>query len=101
MSKVFLYVEFQNSVDFSKLDTDTINAEMKAYAGLKSKTWLSGMGTQSVGGFYEFDTVENAQNYIDNYLTPAMSTFGCLSVRLFDGDVVADAARDMDSPFYE
>lgn len=101
MSKIFLYVEFQTSCDFAQLDTPPINDEMKEFPGLKSKTWLSGIKNQSLGGFYEFDSQENAQNYIDNYLAPAMESYGCLTVKLFDGDVVAAASKGMNSPFYK
>lgn len=100
MSKVFLYVEFQITKDFTELDIPSINNEMKQYPGLKSKTWLSGIGNRSLGGFYEFDSVENAHNYISNYLAPGMKNFGALTVKLFDGDIVADASKDMNSPYY-
>ena len=101
MSKVFLYVEFQTSCDFTQLDTAPIIEKMKTFPGLKSKTWLSGINSQSLGGFYEFDSQENAQNYIDNLLVPTMAQLGSLTVKMFDGDVVKDASVAMDSPFYE
>ena len=100
MAKTFLYVEFQISKDFNELDTPPINVEMKKFPGLISKTWLSGINTNSLGGFYEFDSKENAQNYIDNYLAPGMSSFGCLTVKLFDGEVTSEASKGMNSPFY-
>ena len=100
MSKIFLYVEFQISKEFSTLDYQPINTAMKAFPGLKSKTWLSGINTNSLGGFYEFDSKENAQNYIDTFLTPAMTEFGSLTVKLFDGDIVSSASKDMTSPYY-
>lgn len=101
MSKIFLYVEFQTSQDFTELDIEEINAQMKAFPGLISKTWLSGIGNNSLGGFYEWDSQENVQNYIDNYLVPGMKKYGCLTVKLFDGDVVRDASIGMNSPFYD
>ena len=100
MSKIFLYVEFQISQDFTELDIEEINSQMKAFPGLISKTWLSGIGNKSLGGFYEWDSLENVQNYIDNYLAPGMKTYGSLTVKLFNGDVVRDASIDMSSPFY-
>lgn len=100
MSKIFLYVEFQISQNFTELDIEEINAQMKAFPGLISKTWLSGIGNNSLGGFYEWDSLENVQNYIDNYLAPRMGTYGSLTVKLFNGDVVRDASIDMNSPFY-
>ena len=64
-SKVFIYAEYQVSIPFNQIDWKSINIEMKKFPGLKSKTWLSGINTNTVGGFYEFDSVENAQNYIN------------------------------------
>ncbi|WP_204369218.1 hypothetical protein [Methylocucumis oryzae] len=74
---------------------------MKKYKGLKSKTWLSGLNTKTVGGFYEFDSVENAQNYIDGLLIPfAKQVNGNLSVKLFDGEITQEANIAMLSPYY-
>jgi hypothetical protein len=98
---VFLYAEFQVSIPFGQIDWAPVNVEMKKFAGLKSKTWLSGINTHSVGGFYEFDSIANAQAYIDNLLLPfAGKVNGNLSVRLFDGDVTGEASAGMSSPFY-
>jgi len=101
MSKVYLYAEIQVSIPFSKIDWRTINTAMKKEKGLKSKTWLSGINTHSIGGFYEFDSLENAKSYAVGYLSAAAQQLGgSLTVRLFDGDVVTEASRGMDSPFY-
>lgn len=101
MNKIFLYAEYQASVPFDQIDYAEVNKQMQTFPGLKSKTWLSGMNTNSVGGFYEFDSLENAQNYIDNLLQPfAKKVGGNLSVRLFDGEVVKEASEGMGSPFY-
>jgi hypothetical protein len=86
MKQIFLYAEFQVSIPFDQIDWQTINIEMKKYVGLKSKTWLSGINTHTVGGFYEFDSVENAQNYIDGLLIPFVKQVdGNLSIKIFDG----------------
>ncbi len=73
---------------------------MKEYSGLISKTWLSGINNKSLGGFYEWDSLENVQNYIDNYLVLGMKFYGSLTVKLFNGDIVSDASIGMNSPFY-
>lgn len=100
-STVFIYAEYQVSVPFSQIDWQPINVEMKKIPGLKSKTWLSGLNTNSIGGFYEFDSVENAQNYIDSLLIPfAKKLNGNLTVKLFDGDITKEASVGMSSPFY-
>jgi hypothetical protein len=101
MNKVFLFAEYQVSIPYDQIDWRPINVEMKKFSGLKSKTWLSGLNTKTVGGFYEFDSVENAQKYIDGLLIPfAKQVNGNLSVKLFDGDITQEANIGMNSPFY-
>ena len=56
---------------------------------------------QTVGGFYEFDSVANAQNYIDGLLLPfAKKVNGNLTVKLFDGEITREANIGMNSPYY-
>lgn len=99
--KVFLYAEYQVSIPFDQIDWWPINIEMKQFPGLKSKTWLSGVNNHTVGGFYEFDSLENAQNYIDGLLLPfAKKVNGNLSVKLFDGEITHAANIGMNSPYY-
>jgi hypothetical protein len=101
-SKTFLYAEIQVAIPFTEIDWRLINTSMQKEPGLKSKTWLSGINTHTIGGFYEFDSLENAKAYATGYLADAAKQLGgSLSVKLFDGDVTADANRGMDSPFYE
>jgi hypothetical protein len=101
LKKVFLYAEYQVSVPFEQVDWEPINPEMKKFDGLKSKTWLSGINNHTVGGFYEFSSLDLAQKYIDELLVPfSQKINGNLSVKLFNGDVVAEASKDMNSPFY-
>lgn len=101
MSKLFLYAEYQVSIPFTQIDWVPINVEMKKFSGLQSKTWLSGINTNTVGGFYEFDSLENAQKYIDSLLIPfAKQVNGNLTVKLFDGDITKEASIGMNSPFY-
>lgn len=98
---VYLYAEYQVSIPFKDIDWAPINVEMKKYQGLQSKTWLSGVNTHSVGGFYAFDTLENAQAYIDGLLAPfAKKVGGNLAVRLFDADATREASAEMFSPFF-
>jgi hypothetical protein len=102
LKKVFLYAEIQVAIPFTDIDWVSINAAMKKEKGLKSKTWLSGINTNTIGGFYEFDSLENAKAYAEGYLAKAAHQLGgSLSVRLFDGEVVADASRGISSPYYE
>ncbi len=100
-NNVFVHAEYQISVPFEQIDWAPINEKMQQFPGLKSKTWLSGATNNSVGGFYEFDCEENAQNYIDNLLIPVTKELGGnLAVRIYRGDVVADASKGMNSPFF-
>jgi hypothetical protein len=97
---VYLYAEYQVAIPFNQIDWAPINVEMKKFPGLLSKTWLSGINTHSVGGFYAFDSLDNAQKYIDGLLVPfAGQVKGNLSVRLFDADATREASIGMASPF--
>jgi putative monooxygenase ydhR len=102
MSKVFIYAEYQVSTPFTNINWHEINAKMKKFSGLVSKTWLSGKNTKTVGGFYEFDNQTNAQAYIDQLLIPfSKEVAGNLTVKLFDGEIVKEASIGMNSPFYK
>ena len=61
MSKFFVYTEVQLSVPFDQAPWHRLNLILKTQKGLQNKTWLSGVQNNSVGGFYEFDSLENAQ----------------------------------------
>jgi len=99
--KVFLYAEIQVSIPFAKLDWAPINIAMRQEKGLKSKTWLSGINSNTIGGFYEFESLADAKAYADGYLArTAKQLGGNLSVKLFDADVVAEASRGIGSPFF-
>jgi len=101
MSRTFLYAEIQVAIPFEKIDWRSINEAMRKEPGLKSKTWLSGINTNTIGGFYEFDSLENAKAYATGYLARAAAQLGgSLSVKLFDGDIVAEASAGMDAPYF-
>jgi hypothetical protein len=100
-SRVFLYAEFQVSVPFSEGVWREANPAMHTVPGMRSKTWLSGINTNSVGGFYEFDSVKSARTYAEGMLADfARAANASLTVKLFDGDVVAEASKDMGSPYF-
>jgi hypothetical protein len=101
LSRVFLYAEFQVSAPFVEGVWKEANPSMHTVPGLRSKTWLSGIGTHTIGGFYEFDSVANARAYAEGMLAQfAKDADASLTVKLFDGEVVAEASRGMNSPFY-
>ncbi len=102
MKKTFLYGELQMTVPFSKVDWRAINAGLKKVPGLVRKTWLYGVQGGSVGGFYEFDSEENARNFAIGPYAEEAARFGAsLTVKLFDGEVTEAASRDMRSPHYD
>jgi hypothetical protein len=68
---------------------------------LRSKTWLSGSNTRPVGGFHEFDPVQDARACAEGLLVDFAKGAGAgLTVKLFDGDVFADANKGMRSPCF-
>jgi hypothetical protein len=69
--KIFLYAEIQVAIPFGEIDWRSINEAMRKEPGLKNKTWLSGINTNTVGGFYEFDSLEHARAYATGYLAAA------------------------------
>jgi hypothetical protein len=100
-TRVFLYAEFQVSVPFEERVWRDVNPVIQAVPGFRSKTWLSGIGNHSVGGFYEFDSVANARAYAEGMLSDAARRLGgTLTVKIFNGDVVAEASKGMRSPFF-
>lgn len=78
-----------------------MNPILKQQPGLLAKTWLSGLHTGTPGGFYAFDTVENATSFALSYFpTEAASLNAAFYTRVFDGAVTEQASRAMSSPFY-
>jgi hypothetical protein len=63
MSKAFVYTEMQFSVPFNKAPWRELNPLIRAQPGFVNKTWLSGFQNNSVGGIYEFDSIENASRF--------------------------------------
>lgn len=101
MIKAFLYVEAQVSVPFNDFPWKEDNADMKKQPGLITKTWLSGADNNSIGGFYSFDSVENAKKYATGFIAEKAKKLGIgMTTRVFDASVVAVASKDMKSPFF-
>ena len=99
--RVFLYAEFQISAPFDSKVWAEANPAMLTVPGLRNKTWLSGIHTNSVGGFYEFDSIDNARAYAEGMLVGfAKAVNASLTVKLFDGEVVAEASKAMHSPYF-
>lgn len=97
----YVYTEAQIAADFADAPWRAMNPVLKAQPGLLHKTWLSGINTRSVGGFYAFDTIANATRFVTDYFpTEAKQLNVAYTTRLFDGAVVAEASRQTRSHFY-
>lgn len=101
IKKAFVYTEIQISNPFDQLPWREINSILKNQPGLVRKTWLSGFQNNSVGGFYEFDGIENARNFALNYFPEECKQIGATAtIRIFNGDITEEASRDLKSPHY-
>ena len=101
IKKVFVYTEFQSSIPFEDVPWKEINPNLLSIKGLIRKTWLSGINSNTVGGFYEFDSLEDAQNFAWNIFPEEAREMGVSFMsKLFDGDIVEEASIGMKSPHY-
>lgn len=97
-SKAFVYTELQISVPFADAPWRDVNQSVLQQPGFRNKTWLSGVANQSLGGFYEFDSIDNAKRFVTDYFPIEAQKFGVAqTTRVFDGDVVGDASRFLNS----
>ena len=76
MSKAFVYTEMQLSVPFDQAPWRDLNPVLLRQPGLNNKTWLSGVQNQSVGGFYEFDNLADAQTFAQDYFPTEAKKLG-------------------------
>lgn len=98
----FVYTEVQLHVlPFDNGPWREFNPILKQQPGLLSKTWLSGLHTGTVGGFYAFDTIENAKRFaLDYFPTETKALNAAFYTRVFDANATEEASIDMASPFY-
>ena len=98
----FVYTEVQVNVPFDKAPWREINPTLKAQPGILSKTWLSGLHTNTLGGIYAFDTIENARDFALTYFpTEAAKLNAAFYTRIFDASVVEEPSRQLHSPFFD
>lgn len=98
MSKAFVYTELQIALPFDQVPWRELNPKLLAQPGFVSKTWLAGANNRSVGGFYEFDSIENAKKFVTGYFPAEARNFGVpQTTRVFDGAVVEQASRELNS----
>jgi len=96
--KAFVYTEIQKTIPFEKAPWRAINEELKKQDGIINKTWLSGIDGTSVGGFYAFDSVGNAQKFVTNHFPDEARSLGVAQRTLvFDAVAVEEASRQMNS----
>lgn len=97
----FVYTQIQVNVPFGEAPWREINPVLKAQQGLLSKTWLSGVNTNTLGGIYAFDTIDNARAFaLNHFPAEAAALSAPFYTRLFDATVTEAASREMRSPFY-
>lgn len=100
-TKYFVYTEVQNSVPFDQIPWEKRNPVISSQPGFISKTWLSGLGNNSVGGIYSFDSLKNAQKYVTDFFPNAVKKQGVAhTTRIFDAVIVEEASRDIGSPHF-
>ena len=100
--KAFVYTELQISVPFASVPWQEISAAIKQQPGFISKTWLAGVGNNSVGGFYSFDSIENAQKFVTGYFPgEAKSLDAAHNTRVFDATLVKEASLGLSSPHFD
>lgn len=98
MSKAFVYTELQAAIPFADAPWRDLNPAILAQPGFRNKTWLSGVNNQSVGGFYEFDSVETARQFVTGYFPGEARKFGVAqTTRIFDAAPVEQASRALNS----
>lgn len=98
MSKAFVYTELQLSIPFADAPWRAINPVLLQQPGFRNKTWLSGVANYSLGGIYEFDSIENAKRFVTGYFPNEARKYGApQTTRVFDGDVVEEASRYLNS----
>jgi hypothetical protein len=101
MPKAFVYTELHATLPFTLIPWAERNAQLAAVPGLRSKTWLSGVGSPAIGGLYEFDDEDRARAFLTGAVPATSRALGVsLTTRLFDGDVVAEASRQSRSAHF-
>ena len=96
--KAFVYTELQNSLPFDQAPWRELNPVLLQQPGFINKTWLSGVVNNSVGGFYAFDSIENAQKFVTAYFPEEVRAFNVAHTsRIFDATVVEEANTEEES----
>lgn len=99
--KAFVYTELQLSAPFEAIPWQKLNTVIKQQPGFVNKTWLSGVGNNSVGGFYAFDSIDGAQQFVTEYFPNEAKGLGAAqTTRVFSATAGAEASRSANSVYY-
>ncbi len=97
----FVYTEIQVNVPFSESSWRSRNPILRQQPGLLAKTWLSGLHTNTLGGLYAFDTLDNAHTFtLSDFPRTVAKLNAAFYTRVFDAGLVVLASRQMRSPFF-
>lgn len=101
MTQALLYTELQIAASIADAPWQDINARIKSQPGFINKTWLAGVGNTSLGGLYQFESIEAAQRFAVEYFPTEARSFSVpQTTRIFDADLVAEASKDISSPHF-
>lgn len=97
----FVYAEAQLALPFDQAPWRSMIPMLTAQPGFLHLTWLSGVQTHSLGGFYAFDTLENATEFCTGFFPSLTGPMGVAhTTRLFDAAPTVGASRGLHSPFF-
>lgn len=96
--QAYVYTELQLSAPFASVPWARLNQAIKKQPGFINKTWLAGVGNDSAGGFYTFDSLANAEKFVTGYFPAEARAFGAAqTTRIFTAAASETASRDMNS----
>lgn len=97
----FVYTEVQINVPFNNAPWQDRNPVLRRQKGLISKTWLSGLHTNTLGGVDAFDTIDNARMFaIEDFPKTAAKMNAAFYTRVFDANATKGASLGSSSPYY-
>lgn len=99
--EAFVYTELQKSVPFNQAPWQDFSASLQRQPGFIDKTWLAGVGNQSLGGFYTFARFDDALAFANESFPALAKQLGVAQTSLvFDRKVVEEASLAMNSPHF-
>ena len=78
-----------------------MNSHIQQQPGFLNKTWLAGAANNSAGGFYAFDSIAHAQQFVTEYFPAEAKSFGVAqTTRVFDAQATRVASQAMNSLYF-